>query len=273
MKKTTCSKDKEHRDCIFSTVPSAESLNMLRCSNQDHLSDSIVHFRPIFGRQSCGRWARNEESMTTQTNSVSAKEHVVRTPYSANAFIGATRPVGRHVESQEQYESYLVTKGIPATIVSQFSEDTPMKMTSHGSPSMMTHPATPSWFLLGSQISCSNSHDWGCSPPVGIAMRQDILRGLTPIVESLEASFTATGQLQELLIPKEAKHTCMDGGEKGIPVQVLFHGNYAEVSPILPKIPRFSPSPFQKELLFSQTSNSTYCASTRAEIESADLLL
>jgi len=138
------------------------------------------------------------------------------------------------------------------SVISQLSEETPMRMVNYKSP-FVTSQAKKSSLVPGSQLSQCDSYNWFCSPPVGLAKREDILGGCTPIVESLEASFAATAQSQELSNEWSRQSQVVDGNETQ--VKVVFHGIQTEVSPIVVKLRKCSSSLLRADILVSPSSD------------------
>lgn len=97
---------------------------------------------------------------------------------------------------------------------------------------------TPSRLLLSSQVSRSDSWDWDCSPPVGVTSRGDILGSSALAVESVEESMSDSRGFRDFT--DIHFKSVNEDGNKDIPVQVHFHGSLADISPLLPKLHRFS---------------------------------
>lgn len=123
------------------------------------------------------------------------------------------------------------------------SGEAPTSNSKYTSPLTAIH-CTPSRLLLSSQISKSDSCDWGCSPPVGPTTRRDILGASTPIDEHLEETISATHNSDDFcnfkVVPRNSAYE--DDG-KDIPVLVNFHGSGADISPLLTKFQCFSSRP------------------------------
>lgn len=223
---------KEHQSSFLNTTLPEPTHRKIHSSQCDRMLDSITDPVPFHcttqRQQECLHVAYSIPILTTPS-----KEKVVSR---------CSRSPRRNITcATAAYRDF--GGGNPSGNLSRLSDERRDSNSMCISPWMKTR-LTPSRLLLSSQISKSDSCDWGCSPPVGLTTRGDIFGSSMPAVDPLEE-----GSIMESRNPPglsnfadiNGKSVYEDG--KDIPVQVHFHGSGADISPLLPKFHRFSSRP------------------------------
>lgn len=237
-------KNKSNVTRNFPSIASPWPTNRLSYSEQERHLELDIYKTP--GRDKPGQVPYR----TTTVPEISTPTEVqnTRMPCHPENFDGTQGPFGYQGAHLERIGSCFIANKGSDTIISQLSDDSSMNLKKHASP-FLAFQSTPTWFLLGSQNSQSDSRDWGCSPPIGIAKRQDILGGPTSIIASSETFYSPARVPQQLTGSNDSNSRCTN-----IPVQVLFHGASTEISPLVTNFRRYTPSPFRKNCCFSPPS-------------------